>query len=165
MKTPFVLILSVGLIASSCIRNNEQSEPVYPIPPFTVTFRLVDSAGNNILPYNLPADPVFDPADFSAHSKWSGNIGDVRRSPHSGHTFQMREKLSNITHDPNFQRDSSFRFYPCFKLDCDTVIIHKPKLVNGWNDSIFWGTAQKLIWNRDTFKNYHHTSPLLIHKF
>lgn len=164
MKTPIIILLALGLTASACEDKIEQKELTLE-PKFRLTFILSDSAGHNILPYNLPDDPIFYPEGFSAHSHWNDSIGKVIRHREYGYFFSMTEKLGNITNDPVFQRDSTFTFYPCFKTDCDTVTIYKTNVRPDDIDSLVLGcSAQKIIWNHDTFYDYH-CSPLPIEKF
>lgn len=151
-----LFLLALSLMATACEKKTTEPEPEDPAPTFYIAFILADSAGNNLLPYNLPEDPVFDPEDFSALSDRNDSIGYYTRNSKLGHVFWMRGGFYEITNDPDYQKDSTFVFYPFFGQDSDTVTIYKTSfsLADTLTAECF---AEMIIWNRDTFHNYHCT--------
>ncbi|WP_417610873.1 hypothetical protein [Owenweeksia hongkongensis] len=149
----FLVVLGLG---ASCNKAElKESEPHYPADPvFTVSFVLVDAAGNSLLPHLN-----FDPSDFRASSNNNDSIGY-----NLGTVLFMRESFDDIISDPSYSQDSMFVFYPCFNADCDTVFIKKTDFFSK-SDSVQGKgcSADQVIWGLDTIFEYRCTK-LEIHK-
>lgn len=153
-------MLALVLFTSACEKEETNSEQSTMPNTFSLVFMLVDSAGNNLLPRDLPDDPVFNPLDFSAHSPRNDSIGYYTRytTDSSGHLFWVRENMNDIKNSPGYQHDSTFVLYPCFGSDCDTVVVYKKTPYPRTGDSTSMGCfAERLVWNSDTISNYYCT--------
>jgi hypothetical protein len=97
MNRIILLALSVFLLSNACKKVTKDPPEGYPAPEFRITFILVDSDGNNLLPYPLPPNPVFDPDDFWAYSERGDDLKHLFRdtyyypSIYGGYAFQMSE--------------------------------------------------------------------------
>lgn len=125
MKALRVLSFSIlALTFLSCDKSSTGPENGDPPRTFWINFIISDSAGNNLLPYNLPENPIVDPNSFHASSDWNDSIGRYLRHPEHGFIFQMAAKYYDFMYNPDFQQDSTFNMYPCFGGLCDTVTIY-----------------------------------------
>lgn len=142
----YALILT--LVFFSCDKSSTGPESDDPTPTFSILFIIADSAGNNLLPYNLPDNPIVDPYSFHASSDWRSDIDTFIRHPEHGFLFTMTVEYYEFMDDPGFQQDSTFNMYPCFNGQCDTVTIYHP---------IDFGEcdAKAVYWGSDTTFNYH----------
>lgn len=145
------LIVFVYLILVSC--NKERDYVSDPGPNFKVAFIITDSSGNNLLPHDLPENPVVNPADYSAIGLNGKQIGEYSRDQELGHIFRMIHNSREITESTEYLEDSVFVFYPCFNENCDTVQIYKNDFYN--QDTVWQCTAQQIIWNNDTLGKYY----------
>lgn len=165
MKKIIYLLTSALLLSlSSCKKVTNDPPEGSPAPEFWITFILVDSAGNNLLPYPLPPNPVFDPDDFWAYSDRGNDLMNTTNvnsyyypSINGGYAFLMVEGFYEIRNDPDFQQDSIFTWYACFGEVCDTVVIHKNHFRLDMEPTAEC-SAQKIIWGQDTIRDYHCTA-------
>jgi hypothetical protein len=141
------------LLLPSCVKEQENVVPG-PVKSFGISFILVDSLGNNVLPYELPPNPIVDPDQFTASSDISGNIGHYYRNQEVGHFFIMGNDVLDIQSTFTYMEDSTFYFYPCFGEQCDTVQVLKKGFFN--QDSTASSCyADRIVWSADTFYNYY----------
>lgn len=154
-KINFIIPLIIGLCFYSCAKDDEASEsddyPSY----FEMSFYFADSLGNNLLPYNLPQNPIVNPESFYAYSNRMDDIGIYFRSEEDGYRFRIREQFYYILNDSNWQQDSIFYFYACFEQECDTIKIYKPDFINGTNDEPASCSAEWIIYQADTLDLPH----------
>ncbi|MFN2430586.1 MAG: hypothetical protein ABR574_11255 [Cryomorphaceae bacterium] len=149
-KINFIIPLFIGLCLFSCGKDDDGSGGGEPPPEFRLSFYLADSLGNNLLPYDLPENPVVNPESFYAYSDRIDDIGIYFRSEDYGYGFRISEQFYYILNDFNWQQDSVFYFYSCFAMQCDTIKIYKPDFVNGTNDEPASCSAEWIIFQTDT---------------
>lgn len=139
----------MALTFLSCDKSSIGPESGDPPRTFRINFIISDTAGNNLLPYNLPDDPVVNPYSFHASADWNDSIGGVYITT-TGYVFKMFVKYHDLMNNTGFQQDSTFNMYPCFGGQCDTVTIFHP---------IDFGEcdAKAVYWGSDTTFNYRCT--------
>lgn len=142
-----LLLLIVVTLQSSCKKEPEG----FPPARFYISFEFVDSLGNNVLPYDLPKNPIINPENFTAYSDRNIDIGSIFRGS-NGYFFGIQELQPDIRNDSLYLKDSIITFYPCFDKVCDTIYIVKKNWKSTVN-SLSSCSADKVIWGNDTIYN------------
>lgn len=153
------IYLPLAILATlffSCVKDDDGTGSGGDPPlSYNLSFYFSDSLGNNLLPYDLPENPIVDPESFYAYSDREDNIGRYIRTEANGYTFEMSELMYNIhTDTTGWQQDSIIYFYPCFGQVCDTVEIYKTDIGTGtrFNDDWPHCSAQWIIYQSDTLE-------------
>lgn len=128
-----------------CGKKEPEGEPADLLSPHCIVFILTDSTGQNVLPQNLPEDPVVDPFSFQAFSELSSitNIGTTEISTTAiidGYYFKTSE-FPNISERDLIGEDTTYTLCICFSNFCDTVLLPFKKNL-------------KVIWGKDTINDY-----------
>lgn len=151
------IYLPLAILATlffSCVKDDDGTGSGGDPPlSYNLSFYFSDSLGNNLLPYDLPENPIVNPESFYAYSDREDDIGHYTRSDEYGYYFVMSELIYTIQTDTNgWQQDSIFYFYPCFGQDCDTIKIYKPDIGNGIinNNESPNCSAQWIVYQSDT---------------
>lgn len=140
MKAFGLFIFSIIALTCSCDKSPTGPGDGDPPRTFLINFMLVDSAGNNLLPYDLRDNPIVDPYSFHASSDWNDDIGRYLHHQEHGFIFQMSQEYYDFMYDPAFQQDSTFRMYPCFGSRCDTFTVSHPIDGSCQAKAIYWGS-------------------------